>query len=53
MALDLDVSRPLRGIDGRRDLVHSIFGAHASDESDWLEWKTGLDLNTKRKAAST
>lgn len=47
MALDLDVSRPLRGIDGRRDLVHSVVGAHASDESDWLEWKTGLDLNTK------
>lgn len=47
MALDLDVSRPLRGIDGRRDLVHAIVGAHASDESEWLEWKTNLDLNTK------
>lgn len=47
MALDLDVSRPLRGIDGRRDLVHAIVGAHSSDESEWLEWKTELDLNTK------
>lgn len=47
MALDLDVSRPLRGIDGRRDLVHAIVGAHSGDESEWLEWKTELDLNTK------
>lgn len=47
MALDLDVSRPLRGIDGRRDLVNAIVGAHSSEESEWLEWKTELDLNTK------
>lgn len=47
MALDLDVSRPLRGIDGRRDLVRAVVGAHRSDESEWLEWKIELDLNTK------
>lgn len=47
MALDLDVSRPLRGIDGRRDLVRAIVDAHPSDESEWLEWKTELDLDTK------
>lgn len=47
MAIDLDLSRPLRGIDGRRDLVRAILGAHPSDESEWLEWKTDLDLNTK------
>lgn len=48
MALDLDISRPLRGIDRHRDLVRAILGAHSSDELVWLEWKTGLDLNTKQ-----
>jgi hypothetical protein len=47
MALDLDISRPLRGIDRHRDLVQAILGAHSSDELEWLEWKSGLDLNTK------
>ena len=47
MALELDVSRPLRGIDGRRDLVRAIVAANQSDETDWLEWKTDLDLNRK------
>lgn len=48
MALKLDVSRPLRGLDGYRDLVHAIVGGHPSDESDWLEWKTDPDLSTKQ-----
>jgi len=47
MALDLDASRPLRGIDSRRDLVHAIVRCHPSDESEWLEWKTDPDLKTK------
>ncbi len=47
MAIELDVSQPLRGIDGRRDLVRAIVGAHPNDESEWLEWKSDLDLNTK------
>lgn len=47
MALDLDVSRPLRGIDGRRDLVRAIVSAHSGDESDWIEWKSDPDLHAK------
>lgn len=47
MALDLDLSFPLRGLDGRRDLVRAVVGGHSSDESDWLEWKTDPDLNSK------
>lgn len=27
--------------------MQAIVGAHASDESEWLEWKTELDLKTK------
>ncbi len=48
MALDLDLSRQLRGIDGRRDLVRAIVNGHPSDESVWLEWKTDPGLRTKR-----
>lgn len=48
MALDLDVSRPLRGIEARRDLVRAVVVAHPGDESEWLEWKSDLDLTTKQ-----
>lgn len=47
MAVDLDVSRAIRGVDGRRDLVRAIVAAHPSDETDWVEWKTDLDLAKK------
>lgn len=47
MALDIDLSAPMRGLDGHRGLVRAVAGAHPSDESAWLEWKTDLDLNTK------
>lgn len=47
MSIDLDLTRALRGLDGLRGLVHAIVAAHPSDESDWIEWKTDVDLGDK------
>lgn len=47
MAIDLDLSRALRGVDGLRSLVHAVVAGDSSDESEWLEWKTDLDLKTR------
>jgi hypothetical protein len=44
MALNIDTAKPLRRPTELRDLVDAINGAHRSDEPDWLEWKSTLDL---------
>ena len=40
----LDLGRPLRGIDDLERLATYVHQANPKNESDWLEWKIGLDL---------
>jgi hypothetical protein len=47
MAIDVDISGPVHGIAGKQELIRAVLGADPSDESDWLEWKTELDLRQK------
>lgn len=42
----LDLGRPLRGIEQLAALVAHVHRAHPKNETDWLEWKTGLDLTS-------
>jgi len=50
--LDFDATRqPVRPHE-LTSLVRAIEGAHSSDEQDWLEWKSGLDLGSKTHLAS-
>jgi len=42
--LDLDVGRPLRGVGDLEDLVAYVVAANPNNETNWLEWKCGLDL---------
>ncbi len=44
MALDIDTSSALRRPRELTALVRAIEKAHDGDESDWLEWKSDLDL---------
>lgn len=44
--LAFDTARPLRQADFP-DLVEAVVNATPSDESDWLEWKSTLDLSSK------
>lgn len=46
MAIDLDLSGPLRRPSDLHRLIEAIVGAKPEDESDWLEWKSTLDLTT-------
>jgi len=41
----LDVTRPLRGVDDLEQLVTHIHTTNPQNETDWLEWKIGLDLS--------
>ncbi|MGC1184223.1 MAG: hypothetical protein WBA31_03605 [Candidatus Dormiibacterota bacterium] len=47
MTLDLDTRAALRGISDIRRLVNAILAASPTDETDWLEWKSGLNLGTR------
>lgn len=42
----LDLGRPLRGVDQLAFLVAHVHRAHPKNETDWLEWKTSLDLTS-------
>jgi hypothetical protein len=42
----LDLGRPLRGVEQLAALVAHVHRAHPKNETDWLEWKTGLDLTS-------
>jgi hypothetical protein len=47
MAVQIDTARALRRPDELAALVRAIVQAHAADELDWIEWKSGLELSTK------
>jgi Putative DNA-binding domain len=47
MALDLDTRSAIRHPDLGR-IVRAVLNADEHDESDWIEWKTDLDLTTKK-----
>ena len=47
VALSIDTSRALRGTADLRLLVNAVIAATGHDESDWIEWKTELDLTAK------
>jgi hypothetical protein len=44
VTVNVDTSRALRRPSDLGRLVEAVFQASAADESDWLEWKTDLDL---------
>jgi hypothetical protein len=49
MALELDTSTPIRSPSRQRELVRAIYDANPSEqETEWLEWKTQVDLTKKR-----
>ena len=49
MALDVDISAPIRSLAHKRELVTAIYNAPASEqETDWLEWKSVVELTAKR-----
>ena len=41
----LDVTRPLRGVDDLERLVEFVHATNPKNETDWLEWKEGVDLS--------
>lgn len=47
VALSIDTSHALRGTADLRLLVNAVVAATDHDESDWIEWKSDLDLTTK------
>lgn len=47
MALAIDTTRALRGMNDLRRLVEAIVAGTEHDEADWLEWKSVLDLSAK------
>jgi hypothetical protein len=48
MSLVVDVSRALRTPQELSELVEAVVvNASDNDESDWIEWKKGLDLHGK------
>lgn len=47
MAVEIDTSRALRGHDALRRLVKAVIDAGEHDETDWLEWKSTLDLASR------
>jgi hypothetical protein len=46
MALDFDVSRAAVRLRHKQELVKAVHGAGDADESEWLEWKSTLDLTS-------
>jgi hypothetical protein len=40
----LDLFRPVRGLRDLERLVRYVLAANPKNETDWLEWKVGLDL---------
>lgn len=42
----IDSSRRLRSHADLKGLVEAVFDAASEDETDWVEWKTDLDLDT-------
>lgn len=47
MAIDIDLSREIRGVDQLRALVRAVLAAHPSEETSWVEWKSDIDLTSK------
>lgn len=47
MAIDLDTRAAIRHPDLGR-IVQAVVDADAHDEADWIEWKSDLDLSTKK-----
>ncbi len=47
MAIDIDLSREIRGVDQLRVLVRAVLAAHPSEETSWVEWKSDIDLTSK------
>ena len=47
VAVLIDTRLPLRSSEELAGLVNAVVAASANDETDWLEWKSGLDLKRK------
>lgn len=47
VAVLIDSRMPLRSSEELAGLVNAVVAASANDETDWLEWKSGLDLKRK------
>lgn len=47
MAVDVDSTKALRGVSDLQRLVRAVQRAGEHDETDWLEWKSSLDLRSK------
>jgi hypothetical protein len=47
MAVLIDTGMPLRSAQELAGLVNAILAASPNDETDWLEWKSGLDLGQR------
>ena len=43
----LDLTKPFRGVEDLEKLVTFVYGTNPKNETNWLEWKRGLDLTTK------
>ncbi|MBB4935605.1 hypothetical protein F4561_006499 [Lipingzhangella halophila] len=52
MTLDIDTRTAPRSHLDLRNLVHAIANAGKHDETDYIEWKSTLDLETKRTKAT-
>jgi hypothetical protein len=46
MAIDVDVSHAYRRPSELVELVEAVYQAHASDEAEWIEWKSTLALDS-------
>ncbi|MDQ1033586.1 hypothetical protein QFZ75_000002 [Streptomyces sp. V3I8] len=42
--LDFDSSRAVMGLPERQRLIGAVLGASAADETQWLEWKSSLEI---------
>jgi len=47
MSLAVDASRAFRSPHELTGLIEAVLGASENDESDWIEWKSGLALGEK------
>jgi hypothetical protein len=45
MPPDLDLTKPIRGVDALEALVNHVLTENPKNESTWLEWKAGVDLS--------
>jgi hypothetical protein len=46
--LDFDSSRAVMGLPERQRLIGAVLGASAADETQWLEWKSSLEIPKAR-----